>query len=66
MHESGQSEWAKGVLHVNHADRGRVPSWIGFPPALLTRICQTILDVLLPEKGEARWFEPLRSARLLE
>ncbi len=53
--EVGQSEWSKGVLHVKPADRGRVPSWIGFPGALSTRICQTMLDVLLREEGEAGW-----------
>jgi ATP-dependent Lhr-like helicase len=53
--EVGQSDWAKGVLHVKPADRGRVPNWIGIPGSLSTRICQTMLDVLLHEQEEAAW-----------
>lgn len=53
--EAGLSEWSKGVLHVKPADRGRVPSWIGFPGALSAQVCQAMLDVLLREQGEADW-----------
>jgi len=46
------------------ADRGRVPTWIGLPGSLSTRICQTMLDVLLHEQEEVAWLT--RNLRPLE
>ena len=40
-------DWSKGVLDVRPATRGRVPSWIGMPSLLSTKLCQAMLDVLL-------------------
>jgi ATP-dependent Lhr-like helicase len=53
--EVGQVDWAKGVLHVRPADRGRVPSWLGLPGTLSTELCQAMKDVLLREAGEGAW-----------
>src|SRR6266849_431403 len=36
--EGGEIDWARGVLHVRPADRGRVPSWLGLPGTLSTRL----------------------------
>ena len=53
--EVGQIDWAKGVLHVRPADRGRVPSWLGLPGMLSKKLCQAMKDVLLREAGEPAW-----------
>ena len=54
--EVGLIEWGKGVLHVRPADRGRVPSWLGLPGNLSTRLCQAMMGVLLEEEpGDAHW-----------
>jgi ATP-dependent Lhr-like helicase len=56
--EVGQIEWSKGILHVRPADRGRVPSWIGIPGTLSTRLTQAMMGVLVREEHEAAWLTP--------
>jgi ATP-dependent Lhr-like helicase len=56
--EVGQIDWAKGVLHVKPAERGRVPSWLGMPSTLSTSLCQAMRDVLLVEGSEDGWLAP--------
>lgn len=53
--EVGLVDWSKGVLHVRPADRGRVPSWLGLPGTLSTRLCRGVMDVLLQEGQEMDW-----------
>lgn len=62
--EAGFIDWGKGVLHVRPAEHGRVPSWLGFPGALSTRLCQAMMDVLLEKRGEEAWLTPRASAEL--
>jgi ATP-dependent Lhr-like helicase len=53
--EVGRIDWAKGVLHVRPADRGKVPSWLGIPTMLSSRVCESMRDVLTTrEAGDAR------------
>jgi ATP-dependent Lhr-like helicase len=55
--EVGHIEWSKGVLHVRPAEHGRVPSWLGLPGVLSTKLCQAMMDVLMHEnvQQEAGW-----------
>jgi ATP-dependent Lhr-like helicase len=53
--EVGQIEWSKGILHVRPAERGRVPSWIGLPGTLSTRLAQAMRGVLAREGNESAW-----------
>ncbi len=54
--EVGHIDWSKGVLNVRPADRGGVPSWLGLPGTLSTRLCQTMMAVLLePDERESTW-----------
>lgn len=55
--EVGQIDWSKSVLHVRPAEHGRVPSWLGLPGVLSTRLCQAMMDVLMHEheQQEAGW-----------
>jgi ATP-dependent helicase Lhr and Lhr-like helicase len=53
--EVGQIDWSKGVLYVRPAERGRVPSWLGLPATLSTRLCQGMMEVLLQEGQETGW-----------
>ncbi len=55
--EVGQIDCSKSVLHVRPAEHGRVPSWLGLPGVLSTRLCQTMMDVLMHEheQQEAGW-----------
>jgi ATP-dependent Lhr-like helicase len=53
--EVGQVDWSKGVAYVKVAAAGRVPSWLGLPGALSTRLCQTMRDVLLESGEESSW-----------
>ncbi len=53
--EVGQIDWSKGVLHVRPADRGRVPSWLGVPGMLSTRLCEAMRDVLVGEGPPDEW-----------
>jgi ATP-dependent Lhr-like helicase len=62
--EVGQVDWNKGVLHVRPADRGRVPSWLGMPGTLSTKLCQSMRDVLLTKGGEDAWLTPPARAEL--
>jgi ATP-dependent Lhr-like helicase len=48
-------DWAKGVLKVRPATRGRVPSWIGMPSLLSTKLCQSMMGVLLHPSEEGAW-----------
>lgn len=50
-----QSEWARGVMHVKPADKGRVPSWIGQPGFLPMHLCQAMRSVLLEPGQEKNW-----------
>ncbi|MBK6520477.1 MAG: DEAD/DEAH box helicase [Polyangiaceae bacterium] len=57
--ETGLIEWGKGVVHVKVAQHGRVPSWLGMPGTLSTRLCQTMRDALLEAAAsEATWLSP--------
>src|SRR5262245_55751687 len=60
--EVGHIDWSKGVLYVRPAERGRVPSWLGVPGTLSTRLCQSMMDVLLQKGRESDWLT--RSAAL--
>src|SRR5262245_35686134 len=60
--EVGKIDWSKGVLYVRPAERGRVPSWLGVPGTLSTRLCQSMMDVLLQKGRESDWLT--RSAAL--
>jgi len=55
--EVGQIDWSRSVLHVRPAEHGRVPSWLGLPGVLSTRLCQAMMDVLMHEheQQEAGW-----------
>jgi ATP-dependent Lhr-like helicase len=53
--EVGQIDWSKGVIHVRPADRGRVPTWLGLPATLSTKLCQAMMDVLMHEGQEGTW-----------
>ncbi len=55
--EVGHIEWSKSVLHVRPAEHGRVPSWLGLPGVLSTKLCQAMMDVLMHEnvQQEAGW-----------
>ena len=55
--EVGQIDWSRSVLHVRPAEHGRVPSWLGLPGVLSTRLCQGMMDVLMHEheQQEAGW-----------
>ena len=53
--EVGQIDWSQSVLHVRPAEHGRVPSWLGLPGVLSTKLCQAMMDVLLHERQEAEW-----------
>jgi ATP-dependent Lhr-like helicase len=43
------TDWGKGVLHVQPAAQGRVPSWLGLPGVLSRALCQAMLDVLVSD-----------------
>lgn len=58
------TDWSKGVLHVEPADRGRVPSWLGMPGMLSMQLCQTMMDVLLQEGSEVAWLTPIAAKEL--
>lgn len=58
------TEWSKGVLNVRPADRGRVPSWLGMPGMLSTKLCQAMMDVLLAEGSEVAWLTPTAAKEL--
>jgi ATP-dependent Lhr-like helicase len=64
--EVGQVDWSKGVLHVRPAEHGRVPSWLGLPGVLSTKLCQAMMDVLLREQAEqeAGWLTRAAAADL--
>jgi ATP-dependent Lhr-like helicase len=64
--EVGQVDWSKGVLHVRPAEHGRVPSWLGLPGVLSTKLCQAMMDVLLREQAEqeAGWLTRAAAAEL--
>jgi len=67
--EVGLVEWSKGVLHVKPAERGRVPSWLGFPGTLSMALCQAMREVLLerPSEGagsEAAWLSLVAAREL--
>ena len=53
--EVGHIDWSKSVLHVRPAEHGRVPTWLGLPGVLSTKLCQAMMDVLLHERQEAGW-----------
>lgn len=48
--EVGEIDWGKGILHVRAAERGRVPSWLGMPGTLSTKLCQAMMEALLVEQ----------------
>ena len=64
--EVGQIDWSKSVLHVRPAEHGRVPSWLGLPGVLSTRLCQAMMDVLVHahEQQEAGWLTPTAAIEL--
>lgn len=57
-------DWSQGVLDVHPAERGKVPSWIGMPSLLSTKLCQAMLDVLLHPGPETEWLSPAAAAQL--
>jgi ATP-dependent Lhr-like helicase len=62
--EAGQIDWSKGVVYVQPAEHGRVPSWLGPPGVLSMAICQAMMDVLLHERKEAEWLTGVAAAAL--
>lgn len=48
-------DWDMGVVFVEPADGGRVPSWLGAPGLLSFEICQEIRQTLLEAGPEAEW-----------
>ncbi len=59
-----RTEWSRGVLRVQPAKRGRVPTWLGTPSVLSTEVCQAMMDVLITEGEEAAWLSPSASLEL--
>lgn len=59
-------DWSKGVLDVHPADRGKLPSWIGMPSLLSTKLCQAMLDVLLHPGQETEWLSAAAAAQLTQ
>jgi ATP-dependent Lhr-like helicase len=59
-------DWSKGVLDVHPSSQGRVPSWIGMPSLLSTKLCQAMLDVLLHPGAEADWLSAAATSQLVE
>lgn len=59
-------DWSKGVLEVHPAAQGRVPSWIGMPSLLSTKLCQTMLDVLIHPGPEADWLSADAAGQLAQ
>lgn len=51
----GQVDYSKGLLHVNPAPAGRLPSWLGIGGSLSKKLCETMRDVLLHPGDEAEW-----------
>lgn len=41
------ADWNRGVLRVEPADHGRVPSWMGQPGHLSMELCQAMMEVLI-------------------
>ncbi len=62
--EVGQVDWSKSLLHVRPAEHGRVPSWLGLPGVLSTKLCQAMMDVLLHERQEAAWLSRTAAVEL--
>lgn len=62
--EVTDTDWSKGMLYVQPADRGRVPSWLGMPGMLSLQLCQAMMDVLLQEGSEAAWLTPMAAKEL--
>lgn len=60
-----QIDWAKGVLRVVAAERGRVPSWLGLPGSLSTELCAEMRAALLEPGPEGAWLTTV-AARELE
>lgn len=58
------TDWGKGVLHVQPADHGRVPSWLGMPGMLSTELCQEMMGTLLAPGSEAAWLTPVAEREL--
>jgi ATP-dependent Lhr-like helicase len=65
--EVGQIDWSKNVLHVRPAEHGQVPSWLGLPGVLSTRLCQAMMDVLMHEheQQEAGWLTRTAAVELV-
>ncbi len=57
-------DWSKGVLRVVSAKGGRVPSWIGMPGVLSTKLCQAMQDVLLHPGDEAAYLSAAAAMQL--
>ena len=68
--EAGEMDWTKGLLQVHPAEPGCAPTWLGQPGTLSTKLCQTMLGVLLdPGEQEQSWLTrpaALELARLRE
>jgi len=57
-------DWAKGMVAVRAADRGRVPSWLGLPSYLPFPICQEMKRALREPGEERRWLSAPAAAEL--
>ncbi len=60
--EVGHVDFEKGVAHVTPAAAGRLPSWLGRPGTLSTKVCQTMREVLQAPADTTPWLT--RPARL--
>lgn len=48
-------DWAKGVVRVRAADKGKVPSWLGVPGVLSHELCGAVKKVCAGEVEGGRW-----------
>ena len=46
-------EWSRGVLHVEPAEAGRLPRWLGQPSMLSEPICQAMMGLLCSGLGDS-------------
>jgi len=46
-------EWSRGVLHVEPAEAGRLPRWLGQPSMLSEPICQAMMGLLCDGFGDS-------------
>jgi ATP-dependent Lhr-like helicase len=62
--EVGQTDLARGVVHVHPAASGKVPSWLGLPGVLSTRLCQAMRGVLVEDPLDPSWLTPAAAREL--